>query len=253
MNITCQISPVSLLPLTKVVLSARSSEGYEFASSHPTLLRTWLFSRKPVLRNGFTYRLPSPHQGSDTRDASHEYSVILSEPVAQGYAYPSVTEILVSLHRHAQPSQPVSGKGGVHEDEEYIEIDQDFMANSILTSIGCVPCPIPCISTYKFATSRPNPGFPQVHIHPHRWHTLQDRPSKRPQCAYETFRSQQSWADQWGLGEPLSKGVKHRLIIPKAIIGAVDTQTRRLVKVAAYQGALPERYVPSPALSVYSV
>jgi len=166
-NITCHISPVSLLPLTKVVLSARTSEGYECASSNPTMLRTWLFSRKPILRNGFTYRLPSPHHYSDPRNTFHEYSVVFSEPVAQGYAHPSFTEILVSLCRNAQPSQPISGKVEVvHEDEEYIEIDQDFMANSILPSIGCVTRLIPCISTYKFAISRLDPGFPQVHIHP---------------------------------------------------------------------------------------
>ena len=72
-------------------------------------------------------------------DAFHEYSVVFSEPVAQGYTHPSLTEILVSLCSDSQPSQPTSGKAeGVHEDEEYIEIDQDFMANSILPSIGCV-------------------------------------------------------------------------------------------------------------------
>jgi len=132
-----------------VVLSARTSKGYEFASSNPTLLKTWLFSRKPILRNGFTYYLPSSPHDSDTRDTFHEYSVVFSEPVAQGYAHPSLTEILVSLSHDSQPNQPTSGKAqGVHEDEEYIEIDQDFMANSILPSIGCVAPLIPCIPTY---------------------------------------------------------------------------------------------------------
>jgi len=122
-----------------VVLSARTSKGYEFASSNPTLLKTWLLSTKPILRNGFTYYLPSPPHGLDTGDAFHEYSVVFSEPVAQGYAHPSLTEILVSLCHDPQPNQSTSGKAeGMHEDEEYIEIDQDFMANSILPSIGCV-------------------------------------------------------------------------------------------------------------------
>jgi len=196
-----------------VVLSARTSKGYEFASSNPVLLRTWLFSRKPILRNGFTYHL-SPHHGSDTRDTFHEYSVVFSEPVAQGYAHPSLTEILVSLRSDARPSQPISGKvEGVHEDEEYIEIDQDFMANSVLPSIGCVVRLIPPSSTYKCATFRLNPGFPQVHIHPRRWYTLQGQPAERPYSTPEAFGSQQSWADQWGLGEPFSKGLYHGLII----------------------------------------
>ena len=129
-----------------MVLSARTSKGYEFASSNPTLLKTWLFSRKPILRNGITYYLPLPPHGSDTRDAFHEYSVVFSEPVAQGYPHPSLTEILVSFRQDSQPGQPASGKAeGVHEDDEYIEIDQDFMANSVLPSIGCVAPLIPCV------------------------------------------------------------------------------------------------------------
>lgn len=148
-NITCQISPISLLPLTRVVLSARTSKGYEFASSNPTLFRTYFFSKKPILRNGFTYRLPSSHYDSDTRDVTHEYSVIFSEPVAQGYALSSITEISVTLCHNTQPDRHISGKvEAVDEDEEYIEIDQDFMVNSVLPSIGCVAHFIPLVPTY---------------------------------------------------------------------------------------------------------
>lgn len=166
-NLTCQIAPVSLLPLTKVVLSARTTEGYEFASSNPTLLRTWLFSRKLVLRSGFTYRLPLPHCDPDIGDPSYEYSVIFSEPVEQGYAVPSLTETSVSLCHDTQPSQCTSGKTeAVHEDEEYIEIGQDFMANSVLPSIGSVARSVLHILTHKVSVFSLGPGFPQVHIHP---------------------------------------------------------------------------------------
>lgn len=183
--------------------------------------------------------------------AFHEYSVVFSEPVAQGYAHPSLTEILVSLCHDSQRSQLASGKTeGVQEDEEYIEIDQDFMANSILPSIGCVAPFVPHIPTYKFATFRFGPGFPQVHTYPHRWYASHDRSAGRPYNTLEAFGPQQSWANQWGLGEPSPKSADHRLIVSEAIIGAVDTQTRRLVKVATYQDALPERYASLPVLGV---
>jgi hypothetical protein len=151
-NIQCQLSPVSLLPLTKVVLSAQTSEGYDFASSNPTQLRTWLFSTKSILRNGFTYRLPSPHSNPGIRDVFYEYSVIFSEPVAQGYALSSLTEISVSFCPDTQPGVHTLEKAAaVHQDKEYIEIDQNFMANSVLPSIGCVARSKPHIPTNKIA------------------------------------------------------------------------------------------------------
>lgn len=120
-----------------MVLSARTNEGYEFASSNPTLFRAWLSSKKPILRNGFTYRLIPPHYDSDIKGVFHEYTVIFSEPVKQGYVLSAITEITVSLYHDTQPGQRISGKiEAVYEDEEYIEIDQNFMANSVLPSIG---------------------------------------------------------------------------------------------------------------------
>lgn len=152
LNITCKISPVSPLPLTKVVLSAPTSEGYEFASSNSTLFKAWLFAKKPILRNGFTYRLMLPHDDSDTGGVFHEYTVVFSEPVAQGYALSATTEISVSLHRNKKPDQHVLGKVEVvHEDEECIEIDQNFLANSVLPSIGCVPHFYLLMQTYTTA------------------------------------------------------------------------------------------------------
>lgn len=132
-----------------MVLSARTSEGYEFASNNPTFFRAWLFTKKAILRNGFTYRLVLPHHDSDIRDIFHEYTVIFSEPVAQGYTLSAVTEISVSLHHNKKCGQHNLGKvEAVHEDEECIEIDQNFLANSVLPSIGCVPHFYPFMQIY---------------------------------------------------------------------------------------------------------
>jgi hypothetical protein len=130
-NITCRISPTSLLPLTKVILSARTSEGYEYASNHPNSFREWLFSKRPILRHGFTYRLSPFRRDSSVGDEFHEYSVIFSEPVAQGYALSSITEILVSLCHNGRPDQRIPGGFEADYGDEYIEIDQNFMANSL--------------------------------------------------------------------------------------------------------------------------
>jgi len=149
-----------------VVLSARTTKGYEFVSSNPTLFKAWLFSQKPILRNGFTYRLMSPHSDSNVKGIFHEYTVIFSEPVKQGYALSTLTEISVSLYHDTQLGQRISGKEKtVYEDEEYIEIDQNFMANSVLPSISCVPRFNVLTPTYANALFRLDPGFPQACIH----------------------------------------------------------------------------------------
>ena len=81
-----------------------------------------------------------PHYDSDTSGVFHEYTVVFAEPVAQGYALSAITEISVSLRHNERSSQHVLGKvEAVHEDEECIEIDQNFLANSVLPSISCVP------------------------------------------------------------------------------------------------------------------
>lgn len=128
---TCKISPTSLLPLTKVILSARTSEGYEFASNNPTPFREWWLSKTPILRNGFTYRLLPLLHDSDIGDVFHEYSVILSEPVAQGYALSTITEISVSLCHNGRSDRHISGGPEADYEDDCIEIDQNFMANSL--------------------------------------------------------------------------------------------------------------------------
>lgn len=118
------------------------------------------------MRSGFTYRLTSPHYDSDIGDVFHEYTVIFSAPVMQGYALSAITEISVSLCHNTQLGQHISGKvEAAYEDEEYIEIDQNFMANSVLPSTGCVPRSNLLILTYTTALFRLDPGFLQTRIH----------------------------------------------------------------------------------------
>lgn len=82
----------------------------------------------------------------------------------QGYALSATTEISVSLHS-TQTGQHILGKAeAVYEDEEYIEIDQNFMANSVLPSIGYVPRFNPLIPTHT-ALFRLDSDHPQVCIH----------------------------------------------------------------------------------------
>ena len=108
----------------------------------------------------------SPHSDSNVKGIFHEYTVIFSEPVKQGYALSTLTEISVSLYHDTQLGQRISGKEKtVYEDEEYIEIDQNFMANSVLPSISCVPRFNVLTPTYANALFRLDPGFPQACIH----------------------------------------------------------------------------------------
>jgi hypothetical protein len=121
------------------------------------MFKEWLFSKKPILRNGFAYRFFPPHHSSNVRDVFHEYSVIFSEPLAQGYALPSTTEISVSLCHDAQLHQHIPEKSEADREGEHIEIDQNFMANSVFPKIGCVQHSTSFLSTYTFACLDPNP------------------------------------------------------------------------------------------------
>lgn len=141
-------------------LSARTAEGYEFASGNPTLFREWLFSKKPILRNGLAYRFLLPHSDSNVGDVFYEYSVIFSEPVAQGYALPSITQISVSLCDGARPGQRVSEESEADYEDDHIEIDQNFMANSVFPKIGCVLYSISFVSIYTPALCRSKSGLP---------------------------------------------------------------------------------------------
>ena len=92
--------------------------------------------------------------------------MIFSEPVMQGYALSAITEISVSLHHNTQPGQHILRKVEViDEDEEYIEIDQNFMANSVLPSIGYVSRFSPLIPTYTAALFRLDSGRSHAPIH----------------------------------------------------------------------------------------
>ncbi|KAF9646869.1 AAA-domain-containing protein [Thelephora ganbajun] len=206
-NITCRISLVSPLPLTKVGLSARTDKGYEFASSNPTLFKTWLLSKKPILRDGFTYRLPSPRHDPDISDAFHEYSMIFSEPVAQGYALSSITEISVSLCHDTQSGQHVAGKVEAVYEDEIIEIDQNFMANSVLPTIDSNTTSRKCILSL---VDRTRNG-----VSPPNEYTVLLKPSDLSKVGLIS--------GDW------------------AIICAADIKTRRVVKVVAWQGVLSER------------
>ena len=135
------------------------------------MFKAWLFSKKPVLRSGFTYRLTLPQHDSDVGDVFHEYTMTFSEPVTQGYALSTITEISVSLYHNPHPGQQILGKVETgFEDEDYIEIDQNFMANSVLPSIGYVLHLNPFTSTYTAALFRLDPDFLQTCIHAFRWH-----------------------------------------------------------------------------------
>lgn len=121
-----------------MILSARTSKGYDFASRNPTQFREWLFSKRLILRKDFAYRFSPPHHDSNILDVFHEYSVIFSEPVTQGYALPSITEISVSFHHDCRSDQRILEKPEADYEDEHIEIDQNFMANSVFPKICCV-------------------------------------------------------------------------------------------------------------------
>lgn len=140
------------MPLSEIVLAAESKTSHEI--SHEDLEATF-YSRSTIFRQGSVIVLsahPTPPQlnGRDTSGATPQaadhtcrFRVVMTEPTLQGYARPDFTRfILVPRveHPHA-PDHPPNGsvqgsdaesESGSDSDAEALEIDETFLASSVL-------------------------------------------------------------------------------------------------------------------------
>lgn len=130
-GINCSIALVQPLRLSQVFLVALSWDSYELAQSNPSLLEDWFCSDEHILRQSTTYSFI--HELQTLR-----YRLIMVEPVLQGYASAGHTKFLVSMqddNSHDSSSSQAS-ECGIDSDKEGIEIDESFLAGSVLRSIS---------------------------------------------------------------------------------------------------------------------
>ncbi|KAI0948498.1 hypothetical protein AcV7_009223 [Taiwanofungus camphoratus] len=139
--------------LSEVILSAVSSDSYAIALSYRTELENWFFERHTILRQGSLYSFTANDLGvfeeRYSNKQSYKYQLVVAAPVLQGYVGRGVTRFYVTS---ATPSNFLANPSNLPLDDaletdtrsesdleelqkERIEIDEDFLAGSVLLSM----------------------------------------------------------------------------------------------------------------------
>lgn len=130
-SLKCSIAIVKPVQLSQLFLVALSWESYHLAQSTPSTLEDLFCSDKHILRQNTTY--------SFLRESKEfKYRLIMTEPVLQGYASSGNTRFFVSMQdsgSHDSGSSSAS-ESSAESDKEGIEIDESFLAGSVLRSIS---------------------------------------------------------------------------------------------------------------------
>ncbi|KAJ3843702.1 AAA-domain-containing protein [Lentinula raphanica] len=119
------VSRTSPVLLTEVYLSALSSAAYDAATIHGALLENFFGDKKRILYQGSVYSI-----GSDAlsdSDVHLEFRVDMLEPVVQGYTEAGQTTFFITSAEIGEEELEV-----LSSDDESVEINQDFLANSVV-------------------------------------------------------------------------------------------------------------------------
>ncbi|KAJ4488270.1 AAA-domain-containing protein [Lentinula aciculospora] len=117
------------IPLTEVYVSALSPAAYDAAITKNALLENLLCDKKRILRQGSVYGI-----NSDASPPKHrlEFRLDMLEPVLQGYAQAGSTTFIVTSSTDTGDEDEETDTLGMSSDDESVEIDQDFLANSVV-------------------------------------------------------------------------------------------------------------------------
>jgi peroxin-6 len=141
---THMLSVVQLVPLQEVFVQALSSIAYSRAKADVSSFESWLCRGQRILRQDSVYDW-------DTLDGldpgALTYKLIMAEPVLQGYAQKSQT--LFTLLPPSEGSQVVNGNQvllssvlddiQIDDDEESLEIGENFLASSLISQPSSYP------------------------------------------------------------------------------------------------------------------
>jgi peroxin-6 len=169
------LSVVQLVPLQEVFIQALSSCAYSKAKADVSSFESWLCRGQRVLRQDSVYVWDTP-DGLDP--GALTYKLIMTEPVLQGYAQKSQT--LFTLLPPSGGSQVVNANqvlsssvpddGQIDNDEEGLEIGENFLASSLISQPSSYPQHSPPIRmshlAYEFTASPlPKPTSLDVNEH----------------------------------------------------------------------------------------
>ncbi|GLB35223.1 putative ATPase family associated with various cellular activities (AAA) [Lyophyllum shimeji] len=135
------ISTTEPVLLTEVIVTALSAEAYQVAQSHHSTLEDWLCTDNAVLRHGDVHtfassQLPVNGQSSCAPPVSYVYRLDMVEPVLQGCARKGTTRFIVILSQEDPAASLSTVEGSAESDNEGIEIDEAFLANSAFAVVG---------------------------------------------------------------------------------------------------------------------
>lgn len=158
------LSAIQLVPLQEVFVQALSSSAYSRAKTDVSSFGDWLCRGQRILRQDSVYVWDTL---DDLDPGALTYKLIMTEPVLQGYAQKSQT--LFTLLPPSEGSQAVNGNQALSssilddvqidedEDEDDLEIGENFLASSLISQPSSYPQHSPPIRmshlAYEFTAS----------------------------------------------------------------------------------------------------
>ncbi|KAF5376523.1 hypothetical protein D9757_008308 [Collybiopsis confluens] len=124
------VSPVIPIILTHVYATALSPAAYDAALDNDDLLERLLCTNKRILRQGSIYTT-NPLLHGFAESPRFEFRLDMLEPVLQGYADPASTTLILMAPDDSENTDVVDSLTQ-SSDEESFEIDEDFLANSVV-------------------------------------------------------------------------------------------------------------------------
>jgi peroxin-6 len=173
---THMLSVVQLVPLQEVFVQALSSTAYSRAKADVSSFEDWLCRGQRIMRQDSVYAWDTP-DGLDP--GALTYKLIMTEPVLQGYAQRSQT--LFTLLPPSEGSWAVNGNQALSssvpddvqiddDDDEGLEIGENFLASSLVSQPSSYPQHSPPIRMSHLAhefTASPFPKPTSLDVHEH--------------------------------------------------------------------------------------
>jgi peroxin-6 len=140
---TLNVTRVQPVLIAGAIVTALSHDAYIVASSHNSPIETWLSDESLILRQGAVHTfssdlLPTNGHGPSGLGRFYEYRLDMTEPVLQGYARKGSTQFYVTSTDHSSgnlsPEDEIESGDESRSDPEGVEIDECFLASSILHS-----------------------------------------------------------------------------------------------------------------------
>ncbi|KAH9951413.1 AAA-domain-containing protein [Amylocystis lapponica] len=151
---THNVTVVHPVVLSEVILSALDSGSYAAASSHKSAIEDWFMDKQAILRQGSTYTVHADHLAeSDLTTGSQDtfrFYLAMSTPVLQGIPQRGTTRFYVIDSQSDEPPSSLTLDDALLSDahseadsnesqKEGFEIDEGFLASSVLHSMSSLP------------------------------------------------------------------------------------------------------------------